>query len=79
MPICAIILRPMTELLEPKAITNEKLSSISDGIELANSFYNQVQESDNNKDKRDKMRYLGMCLNALKNTFTLEPRNTEEP
>ncbi len=79
MPIYAIILRPMTELLEPKAITNEKLSSISDGIELACSFYNQVEESDNIKEKRDKMRYLGMCLKALQHTFTLELRNTEKP
>lgn len=63
----------MTLTTEPKPINHE---SIEDGVELALKFFNALENSEQVKDKRKNMRYLGMTIRSLKHNLKIGSNST---
>lgn len=57
----------MTQILsEPKTENNQNLV---DGVELALKFYQALEDSEQASQKRNNMRYLGMCIRSLQHNL----------
>ena len=76
----AILFSPMTmTLTKPKTSESEILHNLNDGVELALKLFSEAEYSESQQERKEKFRYLGMCLRSLKHGITLGTDNTEEP
>ena len=41
------------------------INQMTDAVELANYLHKQATESEDTKEKRDNLRYLGQCLKSM--------------
>ena len=47
-------------------MTQKIIEQMSDAVDLANHLYNTANDSENNNEKRNNLRYLGQCLKSMK-------------
>jgi hypothetical protein len=47
-------------------MTLKLIEQMSDAVDLANHLYNTANDSENNNEKRNNLRYLGQCLKSMK-------------
>ena len=55
------------------------LHNLNDGVELSIKLFNEANDSQDRKERREKMRYLGMCLRSIKHGINIGTNTTQEP
>ena len=68
-----------TTLTKPSTKESKILHNLNDGVELSIKLFNEANDSQDRKERREKMRYLGMCLRSIKHGINIGPNTTQEP